>query len=64
MNFSDICINDKDRAISLFVFNALQDGWCIKKRNNQYIFTRRNGKDKEVYKEEFLENFLKKYFIK
>ena len=29
-------------------FNALEDGWTIKKRNDKYIFSKHKGKVKEI----------------
>ena len=52
----------KKIVISNFIFNALQDGWKVQKKNDNYIFSKRNGKGKEVYMENFLDDFLKKNF--
>ena len=46
----------------IFIYNALQDGWTIKKRDDKYIFTKHNNKDKEVYMDNFLEKFIIKNF--
>lgn len=51
----------KDIAKYLFIFNALQDGWTIKKKGNSYVFTKHKGKEKEVYMDSYLNNFLEKY---
>ena len=40
-----------------FIYNALEDGWTIKKKNNAYIFTKNHEGKKEV----FLDNYLKKF---
>ena len=38
--YNEININNKQLKIMLFVQNALEKGWCIKKRNNEFIFTK------------------------
>lgn len=50
----------KKILVSSFIFNALQDGWKVQKKNENYIFSKRKGKVKEVYMENFLDDFLKK----
>lgn len=54
-------LDHKKILVSSFIFNALQDGWKVQKKNENYIFTKRKGKVKEVYMENFLDDFLKKY---
>lgn len=41
-----------------FIFNALDDGWSIKKRNGSYIFTKRHEGKKEMFDDEFLDGFV------
>jgi|TARA_B110000483_G_C18175912_1_gene535079 hypothetical protein len=40
-----------------FLYNALEEGWKIKKKENVYIFTKNHENKKEV----FLDNYLKKF---
>ena len=42
----------------VFIFNAIEDGWCVKKRNGLYIFTKNHENKKEIFKEEYLTNFI------
>ena len=58
----DNLYNNKELSKLAFIFNALEDGWTIKKRNNKYIFTKHKGKEKEIFLENYLKNFLNKYF--
>jgi hypothetical protein len=39
------------------LYNALEEGWKIKKKENVYIFTKNHENKKEV----FLDNYLKKF---
>lgn len=55
-------ISKKDLSKVLFIFNALEDGWSIKKRDGKYIFSKHKGKIKEIYLDNFLNNFITKYF--
>lgn len=42
----------------LFVFNAINDGWCIKKRNDSYIFSKNHEGKKEVFLDSYLQTFM------
>ena len=46
----------------LFINNAINDGWCVKKENNSYIFTKPNNNIKEIFKEEYLTSFMNNNF--
>jgi len=38
--------------------NAMNYGWSVKKRNDRYIMTKRHENRREVFEEEFLEDFV------
>ena len=42
-----------------FLYNALENGWTIKKQADYYIFTKNHEGKKEV----LLENYLKKFMM-
>jgi len=42
-----------------FLFNALENGWSIKKRKDSYIFTKTHEGKKEVFDESYLAIFMK-----
>lgn len=42
----------------LFLYNALENGWDIKKQNEKYIFTKIHQGKKEVYLDSYLRKFL------
>lgn len=59
---------DKDQCLEIdkikfqkmiFLFNALDNGWSIKKRNESYIFTKNHEGKKEVFDETYLSIFMK-----
>jgi len=46
----------------LFLFNAINDGWSIKKRKDSYIFTKNHEGKKEVFEDSYLHTFMKNNF--
>jgi hypothetical protein len=42
----------------LFIMNALDNGWKVKKRKGSYIFSKKHEGRKEIFKEGYLESFL------
>lgn len=49
-----------------FIFNAINDGWNVKKLNNldsencKYIFTKKHENKKEIFSNTYLEKFIQK----
>lgn len=43
----------------LLIFNALNEGWTIKKRNDSYIFVKTHEGKKEVLLDSYLTKFMK-----
>jgi len=51
---------DQDKFKKMvFLYNALDDGWSIKKRRDSYIFTKNHEGKKEVFDEAYLSIFMK-----
>lgn len=46
----------------LFLFNAINDGWSIKKKNDSYIFKKNHGNRKEIFLDNYLHTFVKGNF--
>lgn len=42
-----------------FLYNALDNGWSIKKRKDSYIFTKNHEGKKEVFNDIYLSMFIK-----
>ena len=42
-----------------FLFNALENGWTIKKQNEIYIFTKNHQGEKEIFLDSYLRRFMK-----
>jgi hypothetical protein len=45
-----------------FLFNALEDGWEIKKIDNKYFFIKKHEGKKEVFSDNYLKRFLEQNF--
>jgi len=46
----------------LFICNALDDGWSVKKRQKSFIFTKNHEGKKEVFSDSYLLSFMKENF--
>jgi hypothetical protein len=44
------------------LFNAIEDGLTIKKKNNSYIFFKNHEGKKEVFEDSYLNKFMKTNF--
>jgi len=42
-----------------FLFNALENGWTIKKQKEVYIFTKNHEGEKEIFLDSYLRRFMK-----
>ena len=65
----EIKVDDKQLEIDnikfqkmVFLYNALDNCWSIKKRKDSYIFTKNHEQKKEVFAEEYLSSFMKENF--
>ena len=43
----------------LFLFNAIEEGWSIKKKNNSYVFSKNHEGKKEVFDDNYLNQFIR-----
>jgi len=46
----------------VFIFNALDDGWSIKKVNDSFILKKNHEGKTEIFNEDYLEIFMKSKF--
>jgi len=42
----------------VFIHNALEDGWSVKKSGDSYIFSKKHENRREIFMEIYLENFV------
>ncbi len=59
MNMDNLEMDKLKFQKMVFLFNALDNGWSIKKRQDSYIFTKNHENKKEVFDESFLAIFMK-----
>tara|TARA_A100001011_G_scaffold385850_1_gene460595 strand:- start:1008 stop:1214 length:207 start_codon:yes stop_codon:yes gene_type:complete len=62
IDLSKHCRDNKKMSKMMFIFNAIEDGWSVKKNKNSYIFSKHKSKEKQVLTENFLNHFITKYF--
>jgi len=43
----------------VLLFNSIEQGWSVKKRNNSYVFTKNHEGKKEVLEDTYLNKFMK-----
>jgi hypothetical protein len=53
-----LTVEKKQIQKMMFISNALDKGWSIKKVNNVYVFTKKHENKKEVFEEKYLETFV------
>lgn len=59
LDASQIEINQIKFKKMVFLYNALDNGWSIKKKQNSYIFTKNHEGKKEIFDESYLAIFMK-----
>lgn len=42
----------------LFITNALEQGWTVRKSQESYIFTKKHENRQEIFQENYLETFV------
>lgn len=42
----------------MFINNAIEKGWTVKKEKDAYIFTKKHEGKKEIYLDDYLKKFL------
>ena len=55
----DIQIDNEKFQKRMFLYNAINDGWTIKKRNKSYIFTKNHEGKKQILEDSYLLSFVK-----
>ena len=68
MNFANGLVMNDENMFSvdrvsfqkmLFLYNAVNDGWTVKKNNDSYIFKKNHEGKKEVFLDTYLTNFMR-----
>ena len=53
-------IKSKEYYKMKFIFNAIEQGWSVRKKDNLYIFKTKHNNKEEVFNEDYLEEFVMK----
>lgn len=51
-------LNKSQYKKMIFIQNALEKGWSVKKSQDSYIFTKKHENRREIFQENYLETFL------
>ena len=43
----------------LILFNSIEQGWSVKKKNESYVFTKHHENKKEILEDSYLTKFMK-----
>lgn len=55
---NQIELNKKDFHKMIFINNAIEKGWSVKKIGESYIFSKKHECKKEVFQKDYLEKFI------
>ena len=55
---TNITMNKKTFQKMMFISNALEQGWTVKKSNDSFIFSKKHENKREIFQEEYLERFI------
>jgi hypothetical protein len=59
---NDIMLDSIKFQKMVLLFNAINDGWSIKKHNDSYIFKKNHEGKKEIFHDSYLLTFMKGNF--
>lgn len=49
---------EKEYQKMIFIMNALNDGWSVKKYQDKYIFKKKHENKIEIFQEDYLATFI------
>lgn len=55
---SNLEIDDLKMKKMAFLYNALETGWTVKKKESSYVFTKRHEDKKEIFSDSYLRQFI------
>jgi len=59
LNNKNITIDNATFQKMMFLYNSINDGWTIKKRNDSYIFSKNHEGKREIFQDSYLMSFMK-----
>jgi hypothetical protein len=57
-NTEELQVNKKNFQKMLFLTNAIEKGWSVKKSDSSYVFRKKNENKKEIFRSDYLEKFI------
>ena len=54
-------LNEKEKMKVMFIYNAIEDGWIVKKTEKLYIFKKKHNNNKKYLSDKYLKQFILKY---
>jgi len=55
---NQIQFSKKEFQKMVFIINAIEKGWSVKKMEDSYIFTKKHEGKKEIFQNDYLEKFV------
>lgn len=55
--------DDKSVSMLIFIGNALDDGWTVRKKSNGYVFSKKHHGRTKYFSSEYLEQFVIKELL-
>ena len=55
---NQIQFSKKEFQKMVFIINAIEKGWSVKKIEDSYIFTKKHEGKKEIFQNDYLEKFV------
>lgn len=55
---NQIQLSKKEFQKMIFIINAIEKGWSVKKIEDSYIFTKKHEGKKEIFQNDYLEKFV------
>lgn len=55
---STIEMSQKKFQKMIFIINAIDQGWSVKKVQDSYIFSKKHENKKEIFQQDYLEKFI------
>lgn len=58
MDINSIKMDKSNLYKMTFIMNALEKGWSVKKKDDEYYFSKKHENRQEIFKEEYLRTFI------
>ena len=62
LHIDDPTLSNSTIQRMLFISNALEQGWSVKKRDDSFIFSKKHEGKREVFSDDYLDKFIASNF--